>query len=277
MIGKIKDQIVIYGFILNISFLGFLSCDQKPKSEKSETMSEEVMETNKELNEANVLSEKEKDSGWILLFDGESFNGWRGYNRKDMPTAWTIEEGAIKINGSGGGEAGAKDGGDIIFDQKFKNFELQFEWKVSKGGNSGVFYLVQEVEGEPIWKSSPEYQVLDNVNHLDANLGKDGNRQSASLYDLIPANPQNSKPFGEWNTAKVIVYKGTVVHSQNGENVVEYHLWTPEWDDMIANSKFKGMENFLKIGGEERNGLIGLQDHGDDVWFRNIKLKELGE
>ncbi len=225
--------------------------------------------------ELNTLTEKEKEEGWILLFDGATFNGWRGYNRTDIPTAWIIEDGAIKIKGSGHGEAGANDGGDIIFDKEFKNFELIFEWKVSEGGNSGIFYLAQELEEHPIWRSSPEYQILDNINHLDARLGVDGNRQSASLYDLIPAKPQNSKGFGEWNTGGIIVYKGTVIHSQNGENVVEYHLWTPEWATMLNNSKFAGWEEMLNAGGEARQGYIGLQDHGDDVWFRNIKLKIL--
>ncbi|NDP21269.1 MAG: DUF1080 domain-containing protein [Paludibacter sp.] len=224
---------------------------------------------------ATEKTEVQNQEEWITLFDGTSLDGWRGYNRKDMPSAWTIDDGAIKINSSGQGEAGAKDGGDIIFDRKFKNFELTFEWKVSKGGNSGVFYLSQEIEGKPIYKSSPEYQILDNVNHLDAKLGVKGNRQSASLYDLIPAVPQNSKPFGEWNTGGIIVYKGTVVHSQNGENVVEYHLWTDDWKNMIEKSKFKGWENFINAGGENREGFIGLQDHGDDVWFRNIKIKVL--
>ncbi len=220
-------------------------------------------------------NDSKADDEWIVMFDGTGFDGWRGYGRTDVPAAWTIEDGALKINGSGQGESGAKDGGDIIFDKKFKNFELTFEWKVSKGGNSGVFYLAQEIEGEKIWKSSPEYQILDNVNHLDARLGKDGNRQSASLYDLIPAKPQNSKPFGEWNTGSVIVYKGTVIHMQNGEPVVEYHLWTDDWKKMVENSKFKGWDNFINAGGENQEGYIGFQDHGDDVWFRNIKVKIL--
>ncbi|TCO08911.1 3-keto-disaccharide hydrolase [Natronoflexus pectinivorans] len=223
----------------------------------------------------NALTEQEKAEGWILLFDGETFDGWRGYGREDIPSAWIIEDDAIKIQGSGAGEAGHEDGGDIIFDQQFQNFELTFEWKVSRGGNSGVFYLAQEIEDLPIWRSAPEYQILDNVNHLDARLGVDGNRKSASLYDLIPAKPQNSKPYGEWNTGSVIVYRGTVVHFQNGENVVEYHLWTPAWEEMVENSKFAGWEEFINAGGENRMGYIGLQDHGDDVWFRNLKLKIL--
>ncbi len=218
---------------------------------------------------------------WIVLFDGETFDGWRGYNRTDMPAAWTIEDGAIKINGSGMGEAGAKDGGDIIFDRKFKDFELEFEWKVDKGSNSGVFYLAQEIPDQPIFISAPEYQVLDNENHPDAKLGVDGNRQSASLYDMIPAKPQNAKPFGEWNTGKIMVYKGTVAHYLNGEPVVEYHLWTPQWKEMLDNSKFsqdkwpQAYELLLNGGGENHEGYIGFQDHGDNVWFRNIRVKEL--
>jgi hypothetical protein len=224
---------------------------------------------------SEAKSDSDCDGDWQVLFDGISFDGWRGYGRADVPGVWTIEDGAMKINGSGKGEAGGIDGGDIIFDQLFKNFELEFEWKVSKGGNSGVFYLAQEVEGDPIWKSSPEYQILDNENHLDARLGKDGNRKSASLYDLIPAVPQNSNSYGEWNTGGIIVYKGTVIHMQNGEKVLEYHLWTDDWQKMIENSKFKEWKNFIQAGGDNQEGYIGFQDHGDDVWFRNIKIKVL--
>lgn len=160
---------------------------------------------------------KDKD-GYYVIFDGKTFNGWRGYGKDKVPARWTIDDGAIKFNGAGGGEAQTGDGGDLIFAYKFKNFELELEWKVSKGGNSGIFYLAQEVttskdgnqQFEPIYISSPEYQVLDNENHPDAKLGVDGNRKSASLYDMIPAVPQNAKPFGEWNKAKIMVYKGTV-------------------------------------------------------------------
>ncbi|MDD3108084.1 MAG: DUF1080 domain-containing protein [Alistipes sp.] len=222
-----------------------------------------------------------EEEGWIEMFDGSTFTGWRGYNRQDVPAAWTIEDGCIKINGSGMGEAGAKDGGDLIFDQKFKDFELELEWKVDKGSNSGIFYLAQEIPNQPIFISAPEYQVLDNENHPDAKLGVDGNRQSASLYDMIPAKPQNSKPFGEWNKAKIMVYKGTVAHFQNDVQVVEYHLWTPKWKEMLDNSKFsedkwpEAYNLLLNCGGDNHEGLIGLQDHGDNVWYRNIRIKPL--
>lgn len=211
------------------------------------------------------------DEGWIVLFDGTNTDEWRGYGKESFPEgAWVVEDGALHIKGSGRGEAGG--GGDVITKRKFSNFELELEWKVSEGGNSGIFYLAQEIDGEPIWKSAPEMQILDNERHLDAKLGKDGNRQAGSLYDLIPAVPQNAKPAGEWNHVKVMVYKGTVVHWMNGENVLEYHLWTDDWNNMVLDSKFKDYEWFLNTAEE---GHIGLQDHGDDVWFRNIRIREL--
>lgn len=224
---------------------------------------------------------EQDDKDVITLFNGKDFTGWRGYNKDTVPGRWTVEDGCIKFNGSGGGEAQNADGGDLIFDQKFKNFELELEWKVAKGSNSGIFYLAQEVPDQPIYISAPEYQILDNENHPDAKLGKDGNRMSSSLYDMIPAKPQNSKPFGEWNKAKIMVYKGTVVHYQNDENVLEYHLWTPQWTELLQNSKFsqekwpQAFELLNNCGGENHEGYIGLQDHGDDVWYRNIKVKIL--
>jgi hypothetical protein len=219
----------------------------------------------------NTLSSEEEEQGFILMFDGESFDGWRGYGREEFPqSGWIIEEDALKVLGAGAGEAGGA-GGDIIFDQKFKDFHLKLEWRVSSGGNSGIFYLAQELEGEPIWKSAPEMQILDNERHIDANLGVDGNRQAGSLYDLIPAKPQNANTVGEWNLAEVMVYRGTVVHRQNGQVVVEYHIGTADWDRMIQNSKFAEFPEF----GKYREGYIGLQDHGDDVWFRNIRIREL--
>ena len=226
--------------------------------------------------------------GYYVLFDGTSLNGWRGYGKDNVPSRWTVEDGCIKFSGTGSGEGQTGEGGDLIFARKFKNFILELEWKVSKGGNSGIFYLAQEVKTvredgsekyEPIYISSPEYQVLDNANHPDAFLGVDGNRQSASLYDMIPAKPQNSNAFGEWNKAKIMVYKGTVVHGQNDANVVEYHLWTDQWTQMLQASKFSqekwplAFELLNNCGGENHEGYFGLQDHGDDVWYRNIRIK----
>lgn len=219
----------------------------------------------------NILNKKEKKEGWMLLFDGKSTTGWRGYNKTSFPEkGWVVEEGTLHVIGSSRGEAGG--GGDLLYDKKFRNFELSLEWKVSEGGNSGIFYLAQEIPDEPVWKSAPEMQILDNDKHPDAKLGVDGNRAAGSLYDLIPGDMKAVKPAGQWNQVKVMVYKGTVVHYVNGKAVLEYHLWTDDWKNMVLNSKFKDYEWFLNTAAE---GYIVLQDHGDDVWFRNIKIREL--
>jgi hypothetical protein len=205
------------------------------------------------------------------MFDGKTTSGWRGYNTTTFPdSGWVADSGMLRCIASGMGEAGGK-GGDILYDKKFKDFNLKLEWKISTGGNSGIFYFVQEIPGEQSWKSGCEMQVLDNIGHLDAKLGKNGNRQAGSLYDLIPAVPQNAKPVGEWNTAEVMVYQGTVVHFQNGEQVLEYHIGTPDWDKMLKASKFKEFPEF----GKYKEGYILFQDHGNDVWYRNIKIKAM--
>ena len=219
--------------------------------------------------------------GYMILFDGSSTKGWRGYGKEKLPSKWRIVDGCLKFSGSGYGEAQESDGGDVIFAHKFKNFEISIDWKVSKGANSGIFYLAQEVKDQPIYISSPESQILDNENHIDAKMGVDGNRKSTSLYDMIPAKPQNAKPFDEWNNTTITVFKGTVLHAQNGVNVLEYHLWTPQWTELLQASKFSldkwplAFELLNNVGGANREGYIGLQDHGDDVWFRNIKIKIL--
>lgn len=219
----------------------------------------------------NTLSEKEKQEGYILLFDGKSTEHFRGYNKASFPdSGWQVIDGTIQCMESGKGEAGG--GGDIITKEKFSNFEFCVDWKISEGGNSGIFILAVEDSLEPIYKSSPEMQILDNVKHPDAKLGINENRQAGALYDLIPARPQNTKPAGEWNRVKITVYDGTVIFNQNGANVVEFHLWTDDWKKMCADSKFKDWPQFINTAKE---GHIGLQDHGNDVWFKNIKIKKL--
>ncbi len=221
----------------------------------------------------NALTQQEKDAGWVLLFDGKTSNGWRGVNKDHFPAGWQIVDGTIHCQGSGRGEAGSEDGGDILYDKQFSDFHLKMDWKIGEGGNSGIFYLGQEVEDWPIWKTAPEMQILDNERHPDAMLGKDGNRQAGSLYDLIPAKPQNANPAGEWNSIEILVYKGTVVHKQNGETVLEYHLWTDDWNELVVDSKFPELNpDWANVA---KSGYIALQDHGDDVWFRNIKIREL--
>lgn len=260
----------IYSLFLAGTFVFAVSCQSGQKKTGEKSAQEATTEAASELNK---LSADEASNGWVLLFDGTTSNGWRGYNKTEFPKGWEIVDGAFHCIGTGTGEAGAENGGDILYDKKFSNFDLKLEWKISKGGNSGIFILGQEVPEWPIWKTAPEMQVLDNVNHPDAMLGTDGNRQAGSLYDLIPAKPQNAKPVGEWNTAEIICYKGTVVFKQNGEKVLEFHLWTEDWKNLVKNSKFPELNpNWADVAKE---GYIAFQDHGDDVWYRNIKIKEM--
>jgi len=154
-----------------------------------------------------------------LLFDGKTNEGWQGNNRPDFPKGWEVVDGTLHCKGSGQGEAGAHDGGDIFYDKQFTNFRLKMEWKIAPGGNSGIFYLGKEVKDLPIYKNAPEMQV-DNEKHPDARAGKDGNRMAGSVYDLIPAKPQNAKKAGEWNEIEIEVYKGSVWHRQNGQTVL---------------------------------------------------------
>jgi Domain of Unknown Function (DUF1080) len=256
---------IISIFIVLGLFLAFASVHScKPAAQKADSTKVQTAAV-----EMNTLTDKEKAEGWVLLFDGKTATGWRGYNKPSMPdSGWVVENGTLRCVASGKGEAGGK-GGDIVFDKKFKNFELSVEWKISPGGNSGIFYLGQEIPGKAIWASACEYQVLDNDKHPD---GRDSIHRAGSLYDLIGVAKDIVKPVGEWNLAKILVYQGTVEHSLNGKRLFQYHLWTPEWYAMVAKSKFPSYNpNWAKMA---ESGFIGLQDHGNDVWFRNIKIKE---
>jgi hypothetical protein len=218
----------------------------------------------------NELSKKEKKAGWTLLFNGQDFEGWRQCNGTEMPLNWAIEDNAMKVFTGEGKEPGRGANGDILFDKVFKNFELSIDWKASEMANSGIFFNIREVPGKPIYYAAPEIQVLDNVGATD---NKIDSHLAGSLYDMIAADPKTVNPAGEWNTIVIKVEDGKVTHTQNGEKVVEYTLWTPEWDKLVANSKFKSFPGFTE--GISKQGFIGLQDHGYPVWFRNIKIREL--
>ena len=219
----------------------------------------------------NELTSAEKKDGWVLLFNGKDFSGWRQCNGNAMPANWVIEDGAMKVFTGEGKKPGQGANGDILFEnKKFKNFELSIDWKVSDHANSGIFYYVREVPGKPIYYAAPEVQVLDNVaasdNKIDSHL-------AGSLYDMLPADPKTVKPAGEWNTIVIKVKDGKVTHTQNGTKVCEYTLWSKEWDDMVNNSNFKDFPGFTE--GISKEGYIGLQDHGYTVWFKNVKIREL--
>ena len=258
-------------YLLIAAFLVvFTSCNTASKKQAGGDAEEAVTE---EALADNTLSEQEKAEGWMLLFDGETTDGWREFNETAFPdTGWYIEDGCLVCENSGMGEAGF--GGDIIYDKTFTNFHFKVDWMIEAGGNSGIFFLATEVPGEKIWYNAPEYQILDNFsNHIDNTLGVDGNRRAGSLYDLIPPDPQNARGAMEWNTAEIVSYEGTIAYRMNGETTLEFHLWTDEWKEMIADSKFPDFNpDFADVA---KTGYIGLQDHGHAVWFKNIKIREL--
>jgi hypothetical protein len=219
----------------------------------------------------NTLTDSEKKQGWILLFDGRTFDGWRQCNGTAMPANWVVEDQAMKVFTAEGKKPGQGAGGDVLYGAKrFKDFELSIDWKTERAGNSGIFFNVREVPGQPIYYAAPEIQVLDNV---DATDNKVPSHLAGSLYDMVAADPKSVRPAGEWNTIVVRVKDGRVTHTQNGMKVVEYALWTPEWDALVQASKFKTFPGFLE--GIAKEGYIGLQDHGYAIWFRNIKIRPL--
>lgn len=220
---------------------------------------------------ANTISNRESREGWKLLWDGKTTNGWRGAKLDNFPEkGWIIDNGILKVQKGGGGESA--NGGDIVTTRPYRNFMLKVDFKITEGANSGVKYFVDtnlnKGEGSAI---GCEFQILDDKNHPDAKLGVKGNRTLGSLYDLIPA-PEN-KPFrpGFFNTAMVVVKGNHVEHWLNGVKIIEYERNNQMWNALVAYSKYKDWPNF----GNAEEGLLLLQDHGDEVWFQNIKIKEL--
>lgn len=220
----------------------------------------------------NTLSDEEKANGWTLLWDGKTSEGWRGANLKGFPEkGWSIENGILKVAKSTGGES--TNGGDIITIDKYRNFELSVDFQITEGANSGIKYFVDPKLNQGAGGSSIgcEFQILDDEKHPDARAGVKGNRTLGSLYDMIPA-PEN-KPFkkGAFNTAKIIVRDQKVEHYLNDVKIIEYERGTQMWKALVNYSKYSIWPAF----GEAAEGHILLQDHGDEVWFKNIKIKKL--
>ena len=208
--------------------------------------------------EHNRLTAAERAAGWQLLFDGNSLEGWRGYNSEFMPTGWSVENGLLTRTGPGG---------DIITEQQFGDFELYLEWLVGPGGNSGV--LVRAVEGqEEVYHGAPEMQILDDAGHPD---GRSPLTSAGSNYGLHGAPRGIVKSAGEWNSARIVVVNNQVEHWLNGDKVVEYELGSADWLRRVANSKFAQWPEY----GRASRGHIGIQDHGDRVSFRNLKVREI--
>lgn len=241
--------------------LAVTGCKDKPE-QKTEEPASDMMASE------TMINQDTKD--WTILFDGTSFDGWKGYLRDDVPEYWKLEDGAMVLYPPKNRPEG--ENYNLVTTKDYTSFVLSLEWRISEGGNSGVFWGIREDEKyhEP-YETGPEIQVLDNERHPDAKNGT--THQAGSLYDMVPPSSDVTKPVGEWNTCVITVdmeaHEGSV--ELNGEKIVTFPLANEAWDAMVAKSKFAGWEGFGKF----TTGKIGLQDHGNQVAFRNIKIKEL--
>lgn len=210
------------------------------------------------------------DTGWISLFDGSTLNGWHTYGKTEPGKAWSVDSGAIHLSAAAKKNYQTDGGGDLVSADEFENFDLKLEWNISKGGNSGIIFYVQEDTSKykETWNTGLEMQVLDNNGHSDGKIPK---HRAGNLYDLIAANPETVKGPGEWNQAEIIANKGQLDLYLNGTKVVSTTLWNDDWKKLVAGSKFKDMPGW----GTFTKGHIALQDHGNDVWYRNIMIKKL--
>lgn len=220
----------------------------------------------------NTLTKAEAAQGWHLLFDGKTSNGWRSVHSSGFPSSgWEVKDGLISVTEHGGEEGG--NAGDIITTRKYANFELSVDFRLTPGANSGIKYFVDadlnKGKGSAI---GFEYQILDDAVHPDAHKGQNGDRTTASLYDMIPAAKDKPiRPIGQWNTARIVVNGAHGEHWLNGVKVVEYDRFTPQFRKIVAESKYHVWPGF----GEAHDGYILLQDHGFPVDFRNIRIREL--
>jgi len=259
---KIGENSMTYKLLVLLLAIAFSSCTNNNSDKKAGF-------------ENNSLTQSEIKDGWKLLFDGKSFEGWRGIGIDKVPDGhWKIEDGCIKKIASGNvptlSDGQPQKGGDLITKQTFNNFELSFEWKISHAGNSGVKYnVIEELSIEKGISSALgyEFQVLDNINHSDTVA----NHLTGSLYDIIGAPKEAVKRVGEFNTSRIVFNNNHGEHWLNGVKVVEYYIDTPEFQKLFEKSKYKDIPNFA----EHKVARIVLQDHGNDCWYRNIKIRTL--
>ena len=237
---------------------------------EGEKTTEQTDTTKTTMTVAPTLTEAEVKDGWVSLFDGKSTKGWHRYGGAPAGSAWKAVDGTLHLDASQKENWQIKDGGDIVSDEEYENFHFKLEWKIDTCGNSGIIIYINEdtAKYKWPWMTGPEMQVLDNSCHPDAKIIK---HRAGDLYDLITSAPETVKPALEWNLVEIKSLNGTLEFYLNGTKVVSTTMWDEGWKKMIAGSKFKTMKDF----GTYKKGRIGLQDHGNNVWFRNIMIKKL--
>jgi len=231
-------------------------------------------------NQTNMTSENNSTAagdGWITLFDGKTTNGWHSYGKDHVGSAWKVENGVLHLDAASKKDAKAE-GGDMVTNDEFENFDLKLEWKISPKGNSGIIFYVKDDAGKypNTYNTGLEMQVLDNgsstvLGHPDAKLYT---HRAGDLYDLV-ASKEAAKPAGQWNAAEIIANKGKLDFYLNGVHTLSTTMWNDTWGKMIAISKFKASEKDMQDFSTFKKGRIALQDHGDEVWYRNIKIRKL--
>jgi len=247
-----RNKIFFKALLVIFCFASFLACT----STKINTQ---------EIADDGMSVDTETTKGeWQSLFNGKNLDGWHVFNNPSTDGKWKAIDGTLYFDSKSDAESG-----DIVTDDDYENFEFMLDWKISECGNSGIFWGVQEDGNlQRTWHSAPEMQVLDNSCHPDAKIVT---HRAGDLYDMISSSKETVKPAGEWNTIKIVADNGKYQFYQNGTMVVSFEMFTPKWNEMVMNSKFKTREHF----GKYRNGKFALQDHGNDVWFKNIKIREI--
>ena len=243
--------------LLSASLFGCVDSSSDDNAEKKDAMT-------------TTLTEQEKKDGWELLFDGVSTKGWHSYGTSAAGSAWKVDSGTLHFDASAKEDGKVVGGGDLTTDSAYEDFHLKLEWKVDTSGNSGIIFYVNEdtAKYKKSYETGPEMQVLDNNRHPDSKIIK---HRAGDLYDLISCTKETVKPALEWNAVEIKAVNGKLEFWLNGENVVSTTLWDENWKAMVANSKFKQWADF----GTFKKGKICLQDHGNNVWYRNIRIKKM--
>lgn len=252
-----KESRILIGILVTCNVLIIAGCKNSGTKVTAENDTTSVTAK----NEADTAT-----AAWISLFDGKTLDGWHGYNKTGEIKNWTIEDSAMVCLGVAQGDTG----GDIVTDREFEDFELTWEWKITKGGNSGVMYhVVETTQYKAPFETGPEYQVIDDMGYADK---LEESQKAGADYGMYQANEKKKlMPVGEWNTSKIVFDKGHVEHWLNGEKVVEFQAWSDEWKKKVKEGKWNDYPGY----GTAKKGKIALQDHGHKVYYKNILIREI--